>query len=357
MYRVLFDTTGAGKRSGGMETVVSGLERGFREATPGAELHIYPGASTKPLRVSRLGWHRLRRTWLQQIDLRQAVRETRVEALLACDPSMPVPRLQIPTTVVVHDLRHLVRPEEFGASQRLYRSVVWSYGIRHADRIVVPSIATRDALARYFPEVSNNVVVIPWGADHVLDWVKAPTGQHAVAFGHWSNKRPDFVVQVWSELRQRDPALALELAVVGLPAKTRQGLQKVIDELGLSDLVQLYPYLPDREFQQVCTGARLLVLPSTLEGFCFPALEAQMLGIPVVASAGVGIEDAGGDVILYAAGDSVHDFADAIQRVFDDPDETQRLCDLGRQHAAQFTWRRSASQLEAVIAETLAARS
>ena len=79
--------------------------------------------------------------------------------------------------------------------------------------------------------------------------------------------------------------------------------------------------------------------------------------IPVVATAGVGIEDAGGRGVRYAPVDSVNAYADAVASVFSDEQETARLRDLGRQHAAQFTWRRSAELLRAAIDAAMSSSS
>ena len=82
-----------------------------------------------------------------------------------------------------------------------------------------------------------------------------------------------------------------------------------------------------------------------------------MLGIPVVASAGVGIEDAGGRAIRYVPVDSIRSYADAVESVFLEREETARLRELGRQHASQFTWRRSAELLRAAIDDAISSSS
>ncbi len=88
-----------------------------------------------------------------------------------------------------------------------------------------------------------------------------------------------------------------------------------------------------------------LAYPSLDEGFGFPILEAQSVGVPVVATrAGSIPEIAGGGAELVSLGD-VDALAGALARVVDDEDRRRELVAAGRANLARFSWSATADAL------------
>ena len=91
--------------------------------------------------------------------------------------------------------------------------------------------------------------------------------------------------------------------------------------------------------------ATALAYPSLDEGFGFPILEAQSVGVPVVATrAGSIPEIAGGGAELVSLGD-VDALAGALARVVDDEDRRRELVAAGRANVARFSWSATADAL------------
>ena len=72
------------------------------------------------------------------------------DVLLATLPSIPV-AWRKPAVIVVHDLRHDDRPQEFSAQQRLTRRVFYRHAYKRADKIVAISQRVADDLAVLIP--------------------------------------------------------------------------------------------------------------------------------------------------------------------------------------------------------------
>jgi glycosyltransferase involved in cell wall biosynthesis len=291
----------------------------------------------------------------QQTLLPSVLRRLEPDVLFSADPSRPLRSIGCPFVPTVHDLRYLARPDEFNPARRQYRRLAWEFGMKRASRLVVNSEATAHQVVEFYPSLRDRIRPVRFGADHVDGWKSAADTphRHAVTFGHWSNKRPDFAIRAWAELRRSLPSLDTTLEVVGVPPDGHAELRSVALQEGVDDLVQVHEFLADAEFQGLFASAAVVLMTSTLEGFGLPVIEAMQLGIPVVASRGVGMETAGGDAALYADPDSPADFARQIGRVLVGAPERAQIAAHGRDHASTFNWAGAAASVRAVLVEAI----
>ena len=146
-----------------------------------------------------------------------------------------------------------------------------------------------------------------------------------------------------ASLRGRRP---LELDIVG-DGPLRGLLEERTRELGLGDVVRFRGFVPAAELRRSFAHADAFVLPAVedakgdVEGLGVVLIEAQMHGVPVIASASGGIVD----IVLHERtgllvppGDAVA-LAGAIERLAGDEALRTRLAASGREHAdATFSW-------------------
>jgi glycosyltransferase involved in cell wall biosynthesis len=89
------------------------------------------------------------------------------------------------------------------------------------------------------------------------------------------------------------------------------------------------------------SAAAVVVMPSTYEGFGFPALEAMARGTAVVAANRASLPEICGDVARLA--EPTRDgLAEALSTLLDDAGERESRAARGPAHAKPFTWERSA---------------
>lgn len=288
----------------------------------------------------------LARPMAQTRSLPGIARAFRADALLATMPSTALVRVGVPTAVVVHDLRHELRPEQFSRARRLVRAVSYGRAYALADGFVAVSGRTLDDLHRLHPSTrSRPGVVVHHGADHVRDWPGTPGSGPAVAFAHHSNKNPGLVVDAWADARRRGLALP-DLLVLGA-GSVRQRLEDRVSASGLDGRVRVASYLPDEEFRRAFASAAAVVFPSDFEGFGLPVLEGMLLGIPVVAGPDPAVVEVAGGHAVVMQDWTPTALAEAVAAAMELPPGALATA---RDHAAGFTWARSVEQTRELLA-------
>ena len=112
--------------------------------------------------------------------------------------------------------------------------------------------------------------------------------------------------------------------------------------------VMLLDYAPFRLLVNLIRGARAVLFPSLYEGFGLPALEAMLLGTPVVTSNTASMPEVVGDAAITVDPYDVAALVQAIQAVDGDPELRARLAEAGPRRAAQFSPERYAARLESL---------
>jgi glycosyltransferase involved in cell wall biosynthesis len=147
------------------------------------------------------------------------------------------------------------------------------------------------------------------------------------------------------------------LVLPGAPTPYEDTLRALAAELGVADRVRLPGWVADDELDGLYRLATALVLPSRIEGFGLPVLEAMRRGTPVVCSSTTALGEVAGDAaLLVDPGDQAAIDA-AVARMVADGALRQRLAAAGRARAATFTWARTAEQTVAAYRRALASRA
>lgn len=332
-----------GTEFGGVRTYVDRLLETWATSFPDDELHVaVPAGSTisvglhtrHELRVRRPA--ALGRPLAQTGAMHRLIAAVRPDAVLAAIPSTTLRRPASPLAVVVHDLRHELRPAQFSRARRALRAVSYGRAYALADGFVSVSARTLDDLHDRHPStVSRPSAVVHHGADHVLGWPQPSRGGPAIAMAHHSNKNPDLIIEAWAVLSARGSARPL--TIVGV-SHARERLQQAIDARGLTQVVRLAPFLPDDEFVGLVVGADLVVFPSDFEGFGLPVVEGMTLGKPVVIGPEKAtLEVASGHAVVMA-GWSAAALADAVEAA---SALDASALDDARAWGATFTWDRT----------------
>ena len=203
--------------------------------------------------------------------------------------------------------------------------------------------------------------VVPVGVDQDLfvplpEVARVPGRLITTASADVTMKGLRYLLEAVAKLRTERP---VELVVIG---RLKEGgpSARIIDELGLRDVVTFITGVPERRIIELYSEAELAVVPSLYEGFSLPAIEAMSCGVPLVATTGGALPEVvgtdGETALLVAPGDS-DALAATIATALDDPELRARIGAAGRQRVIdRWTWRHTAvgtvEHYRALLAET-----
>jgi len=353
--RILID--GLAITGDSLAIVAEHLVAGWDKLPDGDELHIVVGPGNEAPFPDSVTVHEVpfgKRTQLsriraQNVDLPRLARSLKADAVLGLLPTTTVAPLPCPRVIIAYDLRHELRPQQFSRMNRAQRKVSYNLGWRQSDGVAVISDRTRKDLLAARPWLAKRPLRLALlGADHTDDWLRKDTEPYALAFGQYFNKNVDLVIDAWALLRDRGPVMPL--TVVGLGQAARTAAQAKVEELGLTDLVRVLPWLSIEEFRGTFASSSLIVFPSDFEGFGLPAAEAMRIGIPVVITPEPALLEITAGHATVMDGWDASALADAVVA---SRETTPDQIEAAREFAQRYTWKNAAADVRAVIVDAV----
>jgi len=249
---------------------------------------------------------------------------------------------------VFHDLQHKRHPEYFRwFDLPFWRFLLWAAAHR-SDRLIAVSEATRTDLLHFYRIAKERIAVIAHGVEPAfsrLDRSHTESYLLCVSTLHPHKNLPR-LIRAYGR-KKRD----FRLVLAGLRGFQAESIERLIDEMGLRDSVEITGWVPRDELYSLYERARAFVYPSSFEGFGMPVLEALAAGIPVACSDIPPLREVAGDAALFFDPLKEDAIALAIERVTIDGSLRTQLATDGRERAREFTWRRSAEQTLGVLLE------
>jgi alpha-1,3-rhamnosyl/mannosyltransferase len=361
---VVLDARTASPHFPGIGRTVIGLARALAQSPAAPRMMLIHGPSPDPrlpvaecpaviCRSSPFG---LRQQWEVRARLR------RVGAALYHSPSYLMPLAPgVPAIVTCNDLIPLTVPGLFGRPARLAFRLGHALAFRAASAIVVPSGATRDDVARFFPRHILKLEVVPhgWEFAQAVDedrcaLLRRQLGvpdTYVLAVGtNKPHKNLRVLAEAWGMISGGRQGGATRPALVLAGPRDRRFDEggPVADRVrATGQLVSTGP-VPDEALAALYSGATLFVCPSRAEGFGLPVLEAMGMGTPVICSRiRALVEIAGEAAALFDPADAGA-LARLLEHLLEAPAERETMRQAGLARAGAFTWARAAGTMSAL---------
>lgn len=262
---------------------------------------------------------------------------------------------RVPQLVVVHDVGFLNRSWYAPSYSRYVETVIRAAARRGAVLVTISEASARDLRAA-FPEARRVEVVLIDADRPPEDVPELDLPQPFVLVLGSLNPRKNLAGAIagfrrFAE-RSGDPYWLL---VVG-------GGKKIFGALGGGvpnadrARIRFEGYVSDVERWAYYRAARALLIPSHLEGFGLPILEALRVGTPVVASDLPVIRELYGDSVVRVDPGSPADIAAGLARACEDEADRGERIRLGLEVSDRYSWERAARRYVELLAEVAGAR-
>ncbi|MBI4096246.1 MAG: glycosyltransferase family 4 protein [Candidatus Levybacteria bacterium] len=332
------------------------------------------------LRPADVRWHTLE----EQLKFPQILNRENLDLMHFPYQSVPV-FYNLPFVITIHDLiiNHFPSGQASTLPFPIYNlkllgyKFVMSRAARKAKKIIAVSNATKEEIVDHLGVSSNKVIVTHEGASELKNW-KLEIGNWKLknfsaekfflyvgnAYPHKNLERlleafyffchPESIsgsqLNRDSDLRQNDTKLVL----VGKEDYFYKRLKKKVASMNLSEKVIFLQNVSDGELADLYKNALALIMPSLMEGFGLPALEAMVNKCLVLASDIPALKEVCGDSAIYFNPYDVKNIAQKIREVcFNDLNHQSRKKEEGLERAKLFSWRKMAKQTLSVYEQVV----
>jgi glycosyltransferase involved in cell wall biosynthesis len=245
--------------------------------------------------------------------------------------------------LVLHDLILLERFDAPSLRQRVnneYRRFLIPRAVSRAHTVLTVSSYSKQRITERFPFA--RVEVIPcslppsWFVDGKVRSLDERENCILSVTGDVPHKNPNGALEGYAAyVAKLDRATAPRLRLVGL-SDAAAAFRRRADALQIGDLVHIEPYLSESQLQDLYRRSRAVLVPSLMEGFGIPVLEAMASGTPVIASDATSLPEVGGPAASYFNPHDVADMAATLRRVLGSRPKQQKMIDLGLSQARRF---------------------
>lgn len=237
-----------------------------------------------------------------------------------------------------------------------------------ADAVVTVSEYSRRCIVEHFGIPPDSVFVVGEASDSAFrelpDAAPSPrlakagiTGQHRYVVyvgGFGPHKNLSRLISAFARISANADNGRVRLVLVGeykneVFHSSFAELTDQVTQLGLDERVFFTGYLPDEDVALLHNIADVLVLPSLMEGFGLPAVEAAACGCPVIATTSSPLPELLGDAGIYV--DPLDELAleNALRRVLSSSALRTQMSGAGVRAASMLTWKSAALQLLGVL--------
>lgn len=316
-----------------------------------------------------------RRSIRDMLAMRRAVHQERIDLMFfpAVYSYFPVAN-GVPTVVTFHDviaetMSNLVFTTK---RSRLFWNIKCRAAIARADRLLTVSEASAHGLIKHFQIDQDRVRVVHEAPSEIfranenghhldadaLRRYGVEAGDRYVLYvgGISPHKNLDTLIRAFGKVVATPSLNDVRLLLVGdykhdVFHTCHEQLRRQIMEYRLEQHVRFLGFVNDEDLRHLYSAAQSFVLPSYLEGFGLPAVEAMACGTAVAASDRGSLPEVLGKAGVLFDPKSEDSIADSLRRLLNDDSYRAELQRRSLQRAAEFSWKQSAQHTSAVFHE------
>lgn len=363
MARILVNFLSYTGTKGGMETYARELYREFGARDTG---HEFVGFGSSEFMSRDYSWFpgdvidsrisgENRWTWAfgEMFMVSRAAKKVRAD-LIHSPATLGPWRSSMPAVYTMHDMLYFRAPRLM-ATPFYTEPMKWleKRAASNATLILTDSVASAEDIEKYLKFPDDRIQVVQLAGT-------MPTSRQPIT----TERERNLLLAVGNRLPHKNFA-SLVRAIALIPAEQRprliitgsrgnDPLRPIVEDLDLGDSVELKGWVNDEELEWLYSHASALMVPNFCDGFCLPALEAMLVGLPVLMSDIPVYHEVGGDAVGYFDPTELKSIASTMLRATSNPEWLAGLSTAGRAQAALFSWKRTADETLAAFGRALA---
>ena len=274
-------------------------------------------------------------------------------------PFFIIPKNKPKIVITVHDVAFLLFPQHFTFIGRQILKLHTKRAVTFADKIIVPSLATKNDIMRFYGIPEDKIKVVHHGFSEDLRAVGVKNDPRVVGF---SAKR-QYILFVGSVQPRKNIVRLVrafnrlketgnydhKLIICGGKGWLYWKIYHEINRSPFCEDIVVVGNAGNDLLASLYANAALFVMPSLYEGFGLPVLEAMSFGLPVVCADNSSLSEIGGGATLLVDGYSVNDIYLKIKMVLDDKGLRLQLSQKSLARVKDFSWDKAAMETLEVI--------
>ncbi len=252
----------------------------------------------------------------------------------------------MPSVVSIMDLGFLQTPGQFTKKDYNQLKNWTAYSVRNARKVMAISDYTRDEIIKVYGKKPEDVVTAHLACNPAITGPvhnKSVLKKYNISKPYFlfvgslrPSKNVEGLVKAFAKLDQN-----YSLVIVGKKAWLYAGIFEMVRSLKLDDRVIFTGFVDEWEKQVLLSESVAYVLPSFMEGFGIPVLEAFTCQTPAVVSAVASLPEVAGEAGIYVEPDDIDSIAAGMQRAVTD---REKYVKLGLERVKSFSWAKCAQE-------------
>lgn len=311
---------------------------------------------------ANISWHTLE----EQLEFPRILNQENLDIVHFPYQSVPI-FYNRPFVITIHDLIPFHFPTSNASTlpAPLYNIKLLAYKFivsqvaKKAKKIIAVSNATKDEIVDHLKINPKKIVVTHEGADDKIRNLNIEN-RNNIQNSKYKIQKEKYFLYVGNAFPHKNLERMLEafsifnsqfkvynLVFVGKDDYFYKRLKKKVQEMGLSENVIFLQNISDEELSGLYKNAKALILPSLMEGFGLPVLEAMANNCPVLASDIPALREVCGDAALYFNQLSVDDLVKKLNMITSHTTEyreLEKMIEKGIERVKLFSWQKMAKE-------------
>jgi glycosyltransferase involved in cell wall biosynthesis len=290
-------------------------------------------------------WRKLSLLW-QMFRMSKDAKRGDVELYHGLEGRLPygLRRRGIRSVVSVHNLISLRFTKYYNIFERVIEYIRLSSACHRADRIIAASEATRRDIAHLLGVSHEKIDVVYEGCNPLYS--REISDEEVAAVRKKYDLPERYILNIGDMVERKNFGLIVEamaelpddinLVVVGEQTSYTKRVKRRLKVLGFENRVHFRRNVATQDRAALYKGADIFINPSRFEGFSVEILEALSVGVPVIATRGSSLEEAGGKHSIYVSDRDCGELVEAIERLSSDEQLREKMIEEGKHHVTHF---------------------